>query len=639
MHARTKPVASLTITDQAATHSAPTTRALTIAALGVVFGDIGTSPLYALRQCFIAGGGVSLTPANIYGVLSLIFWSLVVVISIKYVLLMLRADHRGEGGVLVLSTLVGNATHHWQLWRPLAAAGLIGASLFFGDGVLTPAISVLSAVEGLVIAQPGLQPYVVPLTLAVLVLLFVAQRKGTGAVGRIFGPIIIIWFATIGMLGLTHIVARPEIIGALNPLHALRFFANNGWVGFVTLSAVFLAVTGGEALYADIGHFGRVPIRNAWFVLVLPALTLNYFGQGALLLQDPAAIQNPFYLSAPGWLLVPLILLATAATIIASQAVISGVFSVTNQALNLGYLPRLRILQSSATAVGQIYVPAANWILLAGTVVLVVTFESSEHLAAAYGIAVSATMLLAGVMLLLLTYTRQHRRRRMMLALLAMISVIDLAFFAANSLRLVEGGWIPIVIAALVYAVMATWHEGRRQLDWAIVRAQLPLREFLAKLASNPPTRVAGTAVYLASTANVLPRALTQQFQFQHILHERAVILTFLRTEVPRLAVEERVQVEDVAPGILRVSCRYGFMEQPNAVAALRAAAEHGLSFAPERTVYIVGRNTPIVTDRRGMPMWRKRLFALLARNSQVAYRYFGVPTHRLLEIGSQTEL
>jgi KUP system potassium uptake protein len=495
--------------DRAHIDGGQTRRALTIAALGVVFGDIGTSPLYALRQCFTAANAVALTRTNIFGVLSLIFWSLIVVISIKYVLLMLRADNRGEGGVLALSTLVGNATRNWKLWQPIAAAGLLGAALFFGDGILTPAISVLSAVEGVAVAEPDLQEFVVPVTLGILALLFAAQRKGTGTVGRVFGPIIIVWFLTLGILGLVHIAGAPEIIGALNPIYAVRFFAQNGWLGFVTLSAVFLAVTGGEALYADIGHFGRIPIRNAWFMLVLPALTLNYFGQGALLLSDPAAIQNPFYLLAPTWLLAPLIVLATAATIIASQAVISGVFSVASQALNLGYLPRLRILQSSATAIGQIYVPSANWILFAGTVVLVVAFGSSEELAAAYGIAVSATMLLAGGMLALLAYIQQRQHRFAMLTLLAVISVIDVAFFCSNSLRVFEGGWIPILIAALVYAIMATWREGRRLLNWTIARGQLPTAEFLALLESNPPNRAPGTAVYLTSEASAIPRPLT----------------------------------------------------------------------------------------------------------------------------------
>jgi len=625
--------------DSSQAHDPRRIRLLTIAALGVVFGDIGTSPLYALRQCFTAPNGVQLSAPNVLGVLSLIIWSLIVVISIKYVLLMLRADNRGEGGVLALSTLLGNATRNWRLWEPVAAAGLLGAALFFGDGVLTPAISVLSAVEGLVVLNAQLHDYVVPVTLAILTGLFAVQRHGTGAVGRLFGPVIIVWFLVLGLLGLAHIVRAPEVLAALNPLYAANFFVENGWQGFRTLSAVFLAVTGGEALYADIGHFGRLPIRRAWFWLVLPALTLNYFGQGALLLLQPSAIENPFYLLAPSWLLSPLIVLATAATIIASQAVISGVFSVASYALNLGYLPRIRILQSSATAIGQIYVPAMNWVLFAGTVILVVAFGSSEALAGAYGIAVSATMLLAGGMLLLLAYIQQREYRLGTLALLAVISIIDLAFFSSNSLRVLDGGWIPIAIAALMYTIMATWRDGRRLLNWAIARQQVPLAQFLESLKSDPPNRVPGTAVYLTGEASALPRALTLQLQFQRTLHERIVILTFARTEVPRVTPEERITVEPIAAGIFRVVARYGFMEQPNTIAALRLAEEHGLEFEPGSTVYIVGRDTPIVTGKKGFAMWRKRLFALMARNSQFAYRHFDVPSHRLLEVGSQTEL
>jgi KUP system potassium uptake protein len=621
------------------TTSPQSMRALTVAALGVVFGDIGTSPLYALRQCFAAPNGVPLSDANVLGVLSLIVWSLIVVVSIKYVLVMLRVSNGGEGGVLALSALLGNATRNWRLWQPVAAAGMLGAALFFGDGLLTPAISVLSAVEGVAVAQPNLQAFVVPMTVAILITLFIAQSKGTGAVGRVFGPIIIVWFLALGILGVAHIFAAPSVLQALNPLHAVKFFAANGWQGFVTLSAVFLAVTGGEALYADLGHFGRAPISRAWFRLVLPALTLNYFGQGALLLANPAAIQNPFYLLAPSWLLAPLIVLATAATIIASQAVISGVFSVASQALNLGYLPRLRIVHSSPAAIGQIYVPSVNWVLLAGSLLLVVGFGSSEALAGAYGIAVSATMLLAGIMILVFGYIHQQEHRIATLALLVAISLVDLAFFCANSLRVFEGGWIPLVLGLGVYTLMATWREGRRLLNWNVAREQSSTADFLKGLASDPPHRIAGTAVYLTSEASVIPRSLMQQVRLQRSLHERSIILTFVRTEVPRLTRDERVAVETVAPGIHRVIARYGFMEQPDAVAALRLAEEQGLAFEAGRTVYIVGRNTPIVTGRRTMAMWRKRLFALMARNSQVAYRYFGVPTHRLLEVGGQTEL
>ncbi len=619
-------------------HSQQSLRALTLATLGVVFGDIGTSPLYALRQCFTADIGVPLTQSNILGVLSLIFWSLICVISIKYVLLMLRVDNRGEGGVLALSTLVAHETRNWRLWSPVAAIGLIGAALFFGDGLLTPAVSVLSAVEGLGVLRAGLDRYVVPITVVILIVLFSVQKHGTGAVGRVFGPIIILWFVTLATLGMIEVARHPEILPALNPVHAIGFFIDNRWQGFLTLSAVFLVVTGGEALYADIGHFGRIPIRNAWFGLVLPSLMLNYLGQGALLIRSPEAIQNPFYLLAPGWLLVPMILLATAATIIASQAVISGVFSVASQALALGYLPRLRILQSSAHSIGQIYVPSANWVLFAGTVLLVTLFGSSESLAAAYGIAVSATMLLAGCLLVMLAYVRRRRHRSVLLALLIAIVAMDAAFFLSNSMRILEGGWIPITIAVLLYVLMTTWMQGRRALNWKISRAQTPTAEFLKEVAQLPTYRAPGTAVYLTSEASFIPRPLSQQLRFQRTLHERTIILTFARVEIPRVDRDERVQVAQIAKGIYRIVAHHGFMERPSAVAALRLADEQGLAFDANTTLYVVGRETPVVTEQ-GISSWRKSLFALLARNSLPAFRYFEVPTHRLLEIGSQTEL
>lgn len=614
-------------------------RALTIGALGVVFGDIGTSPLYAFKQCFTAPQGVALNEANIMGILSLIFWSLMVVISIKYVAIMLRADNRGEGGVLALSTLVGSATRNWKLWAPVSTVGVLGAALFFGDGMLTPAISVLSAVEGVTIAAPALQSSVIPVTLGILTALFAAQSKGTDKVGRVFGPIIIAWFLSLGALGMARIIEAPKILGALNPLHAVRFFADNGVHGFLVLSAVFLVATGGEALYADVGHFGRIPIRNAWVYLVLPALTLNYLGQGALVLHDPDAIRSPFYLLAAPWMLVPLILLATAATIIASQAVISGVFSVASQAMNLGYLPRLRVLHSSAASMGQIYVPAANWFIFGGTVALVLGFRSSDALASAYGIAVSATMLLAGLLVIQWHSTKKSRYRVALLALLGLVTCVDLAFFCANISRALDGGWVPISTALLIYGIMSTWSDGRRQLNWVVAREQVPASEFLKSLVESPPGRAAGTAVYLTNEATSIPRALVQQLRFHRQLHERVVILTFARVESPRISTDERVRVETLADGLYRVTARYGFMEQPDTVSALRLAERYDLEYRANETVYVVGRTTPLVTHRQGTSMWRKRLYVLLARNTRVGYEYFNVPAHRLLEIGSRVEL
>ena len=611
----------------------------TLAALGVVFGDIGTSPLYAFRQCFTAPSGVGNVESNVFGILSLIFWSLIMVISVKYVAVMLKADNRGEGGVLALSTLLGGVTHNWKMWTSIAAMGLLGAALFFGDGILTPAISVLSAVEGLTVATPQLHSFVTPVTLVVLLFLFSAQKKGTGTVGRVFGPIMILWFLTIGLLGLLKILQIPRVMQAINPLYAIEFFANNGWQGFVALSAVFLAVTGGEALYADMGHFGRLPIRNAWMKLVLPALTLNYFGQGALLLLDPTAVTNPFYLLAPAWLLPPLIVLATAATIIASQAVISGVFSVTTQALNLGYLPRIRVRHSSETEIGQVYVPAMNWVLFAGTALLVVAFRSSDALAGAYGIAVSSTMLMAGIMVFMLAYTTRKNGRLPTLVLLLTISLIDIAFFLSNALKFTDGGWFPVMVAIVVFTLMITWHEGRRTLNWTIAREQISAHDFLRGLNAKPPQTVPGTAVYLASEASVIPRSMTQSVRFFGAMHQRNMLLTFVSTDMPRLAPEERVSIETLAPGLFRVIARFGFMEQPNVIAALKRASDLGLEYDPNHTVYIVGHDTAIVTTQKGMPLWRKRLFAFMSRNSQMASLHYGVPTHRVIEIGSQTAL
>lgn len=613
-------------------------RALTLGALGVVFGDIGTSPLYAFKQCFTSAQGVAVNEANVLGILSLIVWSLLAVISLKYVAIMLRADNRGEGGVLALSTLVASNTRNWKLWTPVSAVGMLGAALFFGDGILTPAISVLSAVEGVSVAAPELHDWVLPTTIVILAALFAVQKRGTKRIGAVFAPVIIAWFIALGTLGVLQIVNAPQVLWALHPEHAIRFFADNGLQGFLVLSAVFLCVTGGEALYADIGHFGRIPIRNAWFQLVLPALVLNYLGQGALVLQDPEAIRNPFYLLAPSWLLVPLILLATAATIIASQAVISGVFSVATQAMNLGYLPRLRVLQSSESSIGQVYVPAVNWVVFAGTVLLVVGFRSSDALASAYGIAVSATMLLAGLLVLLAPISVRIPRF-VLLAALIMISLVDLAFFASNVVRAWEGGWIPMAIAGVLFVLMSTWREGRHRLNWIINCEQTPVSDFTRSLREAPPERAPGTAIYLTNEASSIPLALQQQLRFHRFLHQRVIILTFARTETPRVPNHSRLSCDLLGEGIYRLTARYGFMERPDTVGALREAERLGIEYEPATTFYVVGRTTPLVTEKKGLSMWRKRLYALMARNTRVGYEYFRVPTQRLLEIGTQVEM
>jgi KUP system potassium uptake protein len=465
------------------------------------------------------------------------------------------------------------------------------------------------------------------------------QRRGTGAMGRIFGPVTLVWFATLALLGIRWIITRPDVVFAINPLYALNFFLNNGWAGFVTLAGVFLAVTGGEALYADMGHFGRAPIRRGWFFVVLPALVLNYFGQGALLLEHPTAISNPFYLMAPGWLLPVIIVLATAATVIASQAVISGVFSITRQALNLGYLPRLRVLHSSEDEIGQVYVPTVNWMLFAGTMTLILVFQSSSALAGAYGIAISSTMLIDSILVIMLLRVQQEARRGLVMAVLSFIVLIELAFFLSNLLKFDDGGWLPIAVAVLVYVLMTTWQEGRRTLNWLVAKEQMPVRDFLAMIEREPPHRVEGSAVYLASEAGGVPRALLNNLKFNRVLHERNVLLTFVRPEVPFVSAETRVEIQNLGAGLCRIIARYGFMESPNVVAALRAAEEAGVPYEPEQTVYVVGRENPIFAVGSGMPLWRKRLFAFMGRNSQLAAIHFGVPSHRLLEVSSLVRL
>jgi KUP system potassium uptake protein len=613
---------------------------LVLTALGVVFGDIGTSPLYAFRECLNPEHGIAVTQQNIIGILSLILWSLVLIISIKYVAIVLRADNRGEGGVLALSTLVSSASSNWRVWGPVSAFGVFGAALFFGDGFITPAISVLSAMEGLAVATPRLEHFVLPGAVIILTALFLVQRRGTGAMGRMFGPVTLVWFVTLALLGARWIITRPDVVFAINPLYAVQFFTHNGWAGFVTLASVFLAVTGGEALYADMGHFGRAPIRRGWFVIVLPALVLNYFGQGALLLENPNAISNPFYLMAPSWLLPILIVLATAATVIASQAVISGVFSITRQALNLGYLPRLRVAHSSEEEIGQVYVPTLNWMLFAGTMTLIIVFQSSSALAGAYGIAISSTMLIDSILVIMLLRVRPNEpRRRLVMGVLGFILLIELAFFLSNSLKFAHGGWLPIAVAILAYVLMTTWQEGRRTLNWLVAKEQMPVRDFLALIEREPPVRVAGTAVYLASEAGGMPRALLNNLRFNRVLHQRNVLLTFVRPEMPFVSPETRVEIQNLGEGLCRIIARYGFMESPNVVAALRAAEEAGVPYEPEQTVYVVGRENPVFAVGSGMPLWRKRLFAFMGRNSQLAAIHFGVPSHRLLEVSSQVRL
>jgi KUP system potassium uptake protein len=613
--------------------------ALMLGALGVVFGDIGTSPLYALRECFSERHHLPITVDNVLGILSLIFWAQILIISIKYLVIVMRADNKGEGGILALSTLLVTASRNWRLWTPIAAIGVFGAALFLGDGFITPAISVLSAMEGLSVVSPKLERLVVPGAVVILSALFMVQKRGTGAIGNLFGPIMMVWFSLLALLGVLSIVNAPQVLFAFNPLYAVHFLFNNGWSGFITLSSVFLAITGGEALYADMGHFGRKPIRNVWFIAVLPALTLNYFGQGALLLNDSSAISNPFFLLAPAWSLPLMILMATAATVIASQAVISGVFSIARQAINLGYLPRLKVQHSSEEEIGQVYLPTMNRLLFTGTVLLVLGFQSSSSLAGAYGIAVASDMVMASLMVILLMRSVDWRYRKAVTVALSFIVIIELGFFLSNLMKFFDGGWLPLVIAGGAFMLMSTWFEGRKNLNWELTTQQLSTRDFLFSIEKDPPHRAPGTAVYMVSEASGIPRALTQNLRFNGVLHERNLLLTFTSADAPKIATEDRITVQTIAPGLFRVIARYGFMETPNIINALRAAEDKGLEFKPDETTYVVGRENPVITATSGMPIWRKRLFAIMGRNAQLAAAHYGVPAHRVIEIGSQVRL
>jgi KUP system potassium uptake protein len=614
-------------------------RNLLLLALGVVYGDIGTSPLYALRQSLNEYGAVN--EAAVLGVLSLITWALMLVVTVKYVLVIMRADNRGEGGLLALTALALRAVprsgrrHGW-----IVVAGMIGAALFYGDGIITPAISVLSAVEGLKVATPVFEPFVLPIALVLLVALFAVQRHGTGRVGSLFGPVMVVWFSVLALLGMHQIVQNPHVLLALNPLYALNVFVDSPARGFVVLGAVFLAVTGAEALYADMGHFGRVPLRTAWLYFVLPALLLNYFGQGALVLADPAALENPFYLMAPDWGLLPLVFLASAATIIASQAVISGAFSLTRQAIQLGYLPRLDIRHTSADEIGQVYVPRVNSLLLVGVVLLVLVFRTSDNLGAAYGIAVTGTMIVTTS--LAFVYMRGVLRWSMAVALpvFGAFLFVDLVFLGANLLKIAEGGWFPIAIAMLGIIVMMTWRRGRAAMVMQRERDALPLSTFLDGVRPGRPARIPGTAVYLTARVDVVPGALLHTLKHFNSLHERVVLMTMRTEDVPRVPNDSRIEIQELGRGFFAVQLRWGFMEEPSVTRALALCRQNGLDFDLMRTSFFVGRErlraakTSTVGAR-----WRQRLFIFTANNALNATEFFGIPPNRAIEIGGHIEI
>ena len=614
---------------------------LTVTAFGVVFGDIGTSPLYAIRECFHGSHAVPVTSGNVLGVLSLVFWSLVLVISIKYLAVVMRADNRGEGGILALMALVhpSRPDRRGRPRRVVLMLGLFGAALLYGDGMITPAISVLGAVEGLQVATPVFQPYVIPITITILVCLFLFQRHGTARVGAVFGPVTLVWFIVLALLGMSQIVRQPHVLAAINPLYAVEFFARSSWHGFAILGTVFLVVTGGEALYADMGHFGLRPIRLGWFAAVLPALLLNYFGQGALLLADATAAVNPFYRMAPGWGLYPLIVLATAATVIASQAVISGAFSLTRQAIQLGYSPRARIEHTSSDEIGQIYLPAVNWALMLSTVSLVLGFGSSSALAAAYGVAVTSTMVITTLLLYVVMRERWGWSRLAAGPLSAGFLAIDLAFFGANIIKVPHGGWFPLVVAGGIFTLMVTWKRGREILAERLPEKALPLPMVLADFAQDPPRRVPGTAVFMTGDPDGTPIALLHNLTHNKVLHERVIIVSVLTDQTPRVPSPDRVAVEDLGHGFYRVTARYGFMEDPDIPRILERCREFGLDVCVEDATFFLGRETLLATDRPGMAIWREKLFAFMSRNALRATAYFRIPAERVFEVGAQVEL
>jgi KUP system potassium uptake protein len=623
-------------------HTRSPTPALALLALGVVFGDIGTSPLYAVKETFAPGHGIPLTTDNILGGLSTIFWSLMLVVSLKYVTLMMRAHNKGEGGIMALLALASAAVKNSKrLQLTVMLAGLAGAALFFGDAVLTPAISVLSAVEGLEVGTSAFKPYVIPIAVVVLIALFAFQQRGTAVVGAFFGPICVLWFLALGAVGIYNIAGNPVVAAAINPWYALHFITGHGFASFVVLGSVLLAITGAEALYADMGHFGTKPIRIAWFGLVWPALVLNYFGQGALLIAHPEAIANPFYLAFPSWALYPMIVLATMATVIASQAVISGTYSITKQAIQLGYLPRMLVSYTSAKHMGQVYLPAINWALLVVVLAAVVGFGSSSNLASAYGVSVVGTMMVDTFLAFFVI--RFAWRYPLWLCLLAtgFFLAIDISFFSAALTKIADGGWFPLAIAVAIFMVMRTWRHGRELLFTRLKQSSVPLKPFLDSLFKSPITRVPGTAVFLTATPDATPHALLHNLNHNKVLHERVVFLTATIKEVPWVKLKDRVTIEKLGNECYCIRMQFGFKDRPDVPKALGLAEKRGMKFNMLETSFFLSRETviPTLRERSGMALWRERLFAAMARNSGSAVEYFYLPTNRVIELGTQIEI
>jgi KUP system potassium uptake protein len=613
---------------------------LVIGAVGVVYGDIGTSPLYTLRTAFTGSYGLSLTPANVLGVLSVIVWALVIVVTLKYITLIMRADNRGEGGILALTALVSRGIEdraRMRWW--LVGLGIFGAAMFYGDGMITPAITVLGAVEGLGVIAPALHPFIVPIAVIILVALFAIQRSGTARLGAVFGPVMVVWFIVLAVLGGLEIARGPHVLAAFDPMYAVRFVGGNPVVAFVAFGAVVLAVTGTEALYADMGHFGKTPIRRAWVFFVMPALLLNYFGQGALILNDPATIQNPFYLLAPEWGRVPLLILATAAAIIASQAVISGAFSLTRAAIQMGYCPRLTILHTSERAIGQIYVPFINWMLLIAIIALVIGFRNSDNLAGAYGIAVTMAMLIDSILIFVVMRRLWDWPVWIAILITTPLLLIDLTFLASNALKIPEGGWFPLLIGGIVFTLLTTWKKGRSLLMRRLSEDAMPLDLFIQSIEASPPTRVDGTAVFLTSTPNRVPHALLHNLKHNKVLHERVVFLTIVTRDIPYVPDEERGEVESLGCNFYRISADYGFKDDPDVPELLEDCGNKGFAFDMMETSFFVSRETLIATVTPGMALWREKLFVSLSKNATKASEFFQVPTNRVVELGTQVEL
>ena len=618
------------------------TLALALGALGVVYGDIGTSPLYALRECFHGPHSIEVSPANVLGVLSLVFWSLILIVSIKYLALVLRADNKGEGGILALLSLafpdraVSPAS---RVSTAMVVLGLFGTALLYGDGMITPAISVLSAVEGLNVATSIFEPYIIPITVVILVALFSVQRLGTGRVGNMFGRVTLAWFIVLAGLGIKGIILSPGVLAAVNPWHGLHFFLANGWQAFAVLGAVFLVVTGGEALYADMGHFGKRPMRLAWFAVVLPALLLNYFGQGALLLQNPGAAPNPFYLLAPHWALYPLVVLATSATVIASQALISGAFSLTMQAVQLGYFPRLKIEHTSSMEKGQIYIGHVNWFLMLACIGLVVGFRSSSNLAAAYGIAVTMTMIITTILFYFVA-RRLWTWTALKAALICVPFVaLELAYFGANSLKIAHGGWFPLVVAAAIFTMFTTWKTGRRLLGERLQRAAVPLSVIFDQITTSQPHRVKGTAIYLSGRPGVIPLSLLHNLKHNKVLHERVIFLTIMTHDRAHLEEEQRLEIEPLDHGFYRLVGHFGFMEDHNVPELLQKCEAQGLHLNAGEVSYFLSKETLIPTVARGMALWREKIFVVMARNATSAASFFNLPPNKVVELGMQIEI